>query len=278
MSLYKTFATNLRQLCEMEQSIADVCRATGIHRSQMNRYLSGERLPTHRNLQRISEYFGLAEAELFYVGDQGAPATVPAVRQPVIQQVLRLTSSEQPASLPPATYFTDFAYPGDPNCVVRATMVVRVEGNLTTFRRLTGFAERPGAWWSHYRGDHRGVVIERRHWLYFVALNDSGTREPSMMTLRWAETGTPMLVGQAIVLTPLGPNFTGVVMTPCRQGMKLRQALRRSHTYTIDDPAIDSLVVDSLAAQMEEIAKTYRYLDISVTDMTAPQPSVPRHP
>lgn len=55
---------NLRLLCSYHKSIADVCRQLGVNRSQFNRYLSGETLPSLRLMRRMCDFFGVEEAEM----------------------------------------------------------------------------------------------------------------------------------------------------------------------------------------------------------------------
>ena len=55
---------NIRLLCSYHKSIADVCRQLGVNRSQFNRYLNGQTLPSLRVLRKMCDFFGLEEAEL----------------------------------------------------------------------------------------------------------------------------------------------------------------------------------------------------------------------
>ncbi|WP_268808454.1 helix-turn-helix domain-containing protein [Roseovarius albus] len=55
---------NLRLLCSYHHSIADVCRKLGMNRSQFNRYLNGQTLPSLRLMRKICDFFGVEEAEL----------------------------------------------------------------------------------------------------------------------------------------------------------------------------------------------------------------------
>ena len=55
---------NLRLLCSYRKSIAEVCRQLGVNRSQFNRYLSGETLPSLRLMRRLCDFFGVEEAEI----------------------------------------------------------------------------------------------------------------------------------------------------------------------------------------------------------------------
>lgn len=55
---------NLRLLCSYHASIAEVCRKLNVNRSQFNRYLSGQTLPSLRSMRKMCDFFGVEEAEL----------------------------------------------------------------------------------------------------------------------------------------------------------------------------------------------------------------------
>jgi len=55
---------NLRLLCSYHKSIADVCRLLNVNRSQFNRYLNGQTLPSLRLMRKLCDFFGIEEAEL----------------------------------------------------------------------------------------------------------------------------------------------------------------------------------------------------------------------
>lgn len=268
MSLHEAMSVNLARLCETKGSIAAVCRATRINRQQFNRYLAGETVPNKRNREKICRYFGIEERELF-----SEPAAEPGNRtnetggswsHRELRAAMKHIYSEPQTSLKPGIYFAHFAIPQDQSSIMRSVLVVRSDGNLTTFRRLTGISEPRRSWWSHFTGDHKGIIVERLHWLYFVALNWRGTREPSLLAVRWVPISEPMLGGQALIMTPSGPTLTAVVVTPCEKAMGFRAAVRASHVYSSSDPAIDPMVVDALDQQCQAIASTPRRLDLSV--------------
>lgn len=182
-----------------------------------------------------------------------------------MRAMLKRLHAEAAASIEPGLYFVHFAYPQDPRSVMRSTLLVRRDGNLTTFRRLTGLGERRSSWWSHFTGDHKGVVLERRHWLYFVGLNDVAHHEPTLFVMRWVTTAEPLLGGHATILTPAGPTVTAVVISACRQGMSLRSAIRMSHIYSVDDPSIDPMVADAIDQQCRALVTMVKPFDLSVT-------------
>lgn len=267
----KAFAANLARLCAGERSIAAVCRSTSINRQQFNRYLAGRSLPNQRNLDKICRHFGIDEHDLFKAGN-GVPAESgdgeSAWSHPDVRAALKLIYSTGPSSITPGRYFAYFAVPWEKDSIMRSALVVRRDGNLTTFRRLTGIAERKRSWWSHYIGDHKGIVVERRHWAYLIALNSRGNREPSLIALRWLTNTSPMLSGHAMVMGPPGPVVTAVVVSPADPTLSLRQIVRRSHVYALDDPSIEPIVLDALDEQRRALATRLRYLDLSVEMLT----------
>ncbi|MEM1399970.1 MAG: helix-turn-helix transcriptional regulator [Pseudomonadota bacterium] len=269
MSLRETLASNLGQLCAGKPSIAAVCRATGINRQQFNRYLAGTALPSEKNIRKICTYFGVEETRLFHKNGDAIQDDMPPIGAQVpsrddFRQVMKTLESESPTSVAEGHYFVHFAVPHDPSSVLRSLLMVRRNGNLSTFRRLTGLSEKRGSWWSYFNGDHKGVILERRHWLYFSAINTVGNNDPTQLVMRWMPNSAPILGGHASILTPIGPTVTAVVMTPCPPGTTLRSAIRGSHVYSMDDVAIEPIVLDALDQQCRSLIGMVRRLDLAV--------------
>ena len=236
-----------------------VCRATNINRQQFQRYLSGT-VPYERNLEKICNYFGLRAEDMFtpvVVEPGDAPISEKTWWSHVdLRAALKLVHSDTRPSIPAGLYFVNFAVPGMPDFIVRSAMIIRHDGNLTTFRRLTGTAEAKGSWWSQFHGDHKGVVIERAHWPHFVGLNSRGSREPSLMSVRWLPGSRQMLGGQAMVMGPAGPRAAAVVIDRCNPSLKLRTAVKASHAYSIDDVGIEPIIIDTLDEQTRLLGET----------------------
>jgi len=269
MSLREVLSANLSRLCEGEDSIAAVCRATQINRQQFNRYLAGSSIPNGRNLEKICRYFRTDVSELFRPHredpEPGPDADADSWSHEDVRATLKRLRGEAPTSIEPGIYFAHFAYPQDPTTVMRSVVVVRRDGNLSTFRRLTGFSEPTGSWWSHFTGDHKGIILERRHWLYFVGLNGMAHNEPTLFVLRWVPSAEPMLGGHATILTPAGPTVTAVVLNSCGPRTRLRSAMRASHVYSIEDGRIDPMIVDTLDQQCKALVAMIRPFDLTVT-------------
>lgn len=260
-------AFNLARLCKREASIAAVCRGTKINRQQFNRYLAGQSVPSASNRRKICRYFKVSETELFRSPGAARALTGPDLtignqRRPPwshndVGAVLKLLYSDSRPSIAPGIYTAHFSQLRERASVVQSTIVVRHDGNLTTFRRVTGLSERRGSWWGQFRGDHSGVVVERAHWLYFIGLNARGVLEPSLLVLRWLPGARPMLGGHASINATGGPGPVAAVVT--LSDLSLRAALRAAHAYSSDDPALDPLVLEALEDQARILAaKTAR--------------------
>jgi transcriptional regulator with XRE-family HTH domain len=275
MSLREAFAANLTRLCRGAESVAAVCRATKINRQQFDRYLSGGSLPNQRNRDKICHYFKIDEQTLFQENN-GSLASDPIDRGAQwlptdMRSALKLLHSNAGRTISPGIYFLHFVIPQEQNSIMRSTLVVKADGDLMTFRRLTGLSERKGSWWSNFVGDHKGVILERTHGIYLIGLNTRGANhEPTFVVLHWIAISQAMWGGQAMILTPSGPTITAVVLNPCEKAMGLRQALRASHVYSADDPCIDPMVVDALDQQRQGLMAMTRNLDLSVRALHTP--------
>ncbi len=83
------FAENLRQLTGYGKSVSDICRKAKVNRTQFNRYLSGQSLPSLQTLRRLCDFFGVDEQEILLAPD--------AFRQIIRLRPPQLTHSEDPA-------------------------------------------------------------------------------------------------------------------------------------------------------------------------------------
>lgn len=255
MEVREVFARNLRNLCETQPSIASVCRDIDINRQQFARYLSGKGLPNTGNLEKICEYFGIVEAELFRSDLLMPPAEKDVGNHAFGKRVMDVLQQQPPARIDPGLYFIDYAGPSLNNSIVRSVMIVEVVRNVPTFRRLTGFGERRNSWWRQFDGDHEGVILERRGNFYFMGINTKGSREPSMLVLRFAQTERFVLVGHASIIGVEGPEVMAAVLSAAPKSMTLRGALKNARSHAVDTPSIPIDVVDLLeheAAMMRQ--------------------------
>jgi transcriptional regulator with XRE-family HTH domain len=272
MTLRENLARNLRKLCAERSSVARVCRELDINRQQFDKYLNGETLPGARTLAKISALFQISEAQL--VGDlDGATPTGKLARSPPpghdMLKSLEPLLGEPLASLKPGSYYTWITIPGSPGQLVCAPLFVKRRADALTFRRVVGVAEPKSSYWSHFQGDHQGLIVERLNWLFFAAVNHRGTREPTLMRLRWAAMSDPVLSGHGMVLTPSGVSFVAICMRPVPSQIGHRRALRHSRVYDIDAPEIDGITRRIIEQERRSLITTV------VNDFTAPTGGAP---
>lgn len=258
MSLRANLARNLQLLCGRVGSTNSVCRQIGINRQQFEKYIKGRSLPSPSTLQKICEYFKVSEEALFSEGFSPAPQRRPEVQMGVgpCDDVLRPLFGEPFASIRPGVYFLWMTVPTEPDQVVCAPVFIERGRDAMTFRRLTGSGEPRERLWWHRVGDHKGVVVERLNWLIFVAVNQRGNNDPSMVRLRWVPLSAAVLGGHATILTPTGISFAAACMRQAPAGMTLRQVLHQSRKMAIDDPSIDAMtrmVIDQQRRELMQI-------------------------
>lgn len=255
MSLRLNMAKNLQLLCAQKGSANLVARETGINRQQLEKYLKGRSLPSRSTLKRICDYFSITEESLFSpVMDAAAPEQGDQLISALAcDSAVQPLLSEPAASIKPGVYFLWMSVPTEPDGIVCAPIVIERHDNTLTFRRITGSAEPSRRLWWHRVGDHKGIVVERLNWFLFVAVNQRGNNEPSLVRLKWVPLSVAVLGGHATILTPTGISFAVACMRPAPPGMSFRQALRYSRKYQRNDAAIDPITKMVIDQQRQDL-------------------------
>ncbi len=91
------FRKNLRFLCDLYKSVAEVCRRIDINRQQFNKYLGGQAEPSNYNLRKICDFFGVEEGEIY--GPHDAFTALFAAKPEA--------GAPPPGSLPSADFFPE---------------------------------------------------------------------------------------------------------------------------------------------------------------------------
>jgi hypothetical protein len=115
--------------------------------------------------------------------------------------------------------------------------------------------EAHNSWWSHFKGDHAGIIIQRRNWIYFLGMNRLGSCEPTLLVVQYLNGAGPIFGGHASLLGTGGPATTAVVIADCPAGTTLRAAVKASHAYSAADPAIDPFIADALERQCDALSR-----------------------
>jgi transcriptional regulator with XRE-family HTH domain len=132
------FRKNLRYLCDLYKSVAEVCRRIDINRQQFNKYLGGQAEPSNYNLRKICDFFGVGESELYGPHDalvelfvvRPAPAHDPSQGLP-IQNLFPGSTDEVEKYL--GYYFAYVISPSFPRYIIKSiTRIAREEGQVVT--------------------------------------------------------------------------------------------------------------------------------------------------
>ena len=136
----KHLAANLRLMCNRYPSIADVCRRLKINRQQFNKYLGGQSNPSLHNLHRISDFFGVDEAELLLPHDQfsrivfsrGETSHIPGSFQKFFRQNNHLLAhSLEEMKRYCGYYFMYHRSPDWPQALVKSLFLIFQDGETT---------------------------------------------------------------------------------------------------------------------------------------------------
>lgn len=246
MSVYENLGNNLRALCNERGSISEVCRELGLNRQQFTKYLNGETFPREATLEKISAYFGVEDIELFkdpesrIIRASDAKARILSNRS--LKRLIENIGSKQDISLEDGIYYTYFQPHSQLNWIIRSVSVLRTERGVPTFRRFTGSREKPNSAWRLYRGKHAGAVLERRGHIYLLGSDDSSTRAPSLLVLKWGSMEVNVLKGQALLWTQKGPDFCNCLMEKVPAGTGLWAAMRESGAVGLKENKVPSHV------------------------------------
>lgn len=227
VTLKEVVADNLHRLCENDgRSIAYICRAMRISRSQFDRYLAAENLPTEGTAKTIANFFRIAEVDLFQIGFR-AQVNIPAEYEEAIRNLTHLPAPRFQGGI----YYLFYQLMSDSNRVMCSIVIVKPRGDDLGFVRLTGYSKRRYSNGAFFRGRHGGIVVERRKWLYFAGVNMVPEYEPSMIMFRWIMGDEDVLPGKASIATERGPVVIDAVLKRAPDDLSLRHAVRMARAY-----------------------------------------------
>jgi len=268
VTIHKIFADNLRQHCARFESIASLCRASGINRQQFNRYLSGQNLPNPRTLSRLSEVLGVSESSLFQTGKISAgPAQTNEPRaldfsglalalgaaghQAQLAGLKRIVEKQQVTDFISGYYFCYIPLINQPDIVLRTLIKVTNTGGIARFTRRTAYSKIDQPKTQYAVGRHTGVMLSDVHSTIFIGFNAIYPHEVSVMkaTRRWTDNSAPT-PGLAIIRSPQNIfackicfEWIGTGYSAGKAGLKWLGILSQT------DPSITHMVRDLISAK-----------------------------
>lgn len=263
---HSVFAANLRHLCSMQTSIADVCRDTGINRQQFNKYLAGRAIPSARVLRKICERLGVSEDQLLSSSPGSRPgngAHTPMIAPPRLPQLGRELDRLFNLFLPdlrvsrsltqdfgPGAYHVYFPFSGSKGHVLRSYQEVWLHNDLLMFTRLTRLKE-PGKPLMMAIGRHFGVAIAARGEVSLMARNRASPFQVSMINIRPTLVLTRYFVGLTMTHGAGLPVTSRVVLERLDPAGSRREHLKACGVMASDDPRVPTFVQKVLQADGE---------------------------
>lgn len=173
----ENFASNLKYLCGFYSSISEVCRRLEINRQQFNRYLSGESMPSYKNLKKICDFFGVESEEIVLgskvfqakvmpqnrqSGAHAIPDNLSAVIMPLI---FNSTSALERYEGYYYRYFYSFGFPG---YIFRSFVKIYKLGGVYYFKHIERITGKNPLLGGRMTIKYRGVVFFLADRLFLV--------------------------------------------------------------------------------------------------------------
>ncbi len=262
---HSAFAANLRQLCALQTSIADVCRDTGINRQQFNKYLAGRAIPSARILRKICQRLEVSEDALLSAPLKGGHGAYhPLVAAPRVPQLGRELDRLLKLFLPdlreagrvmlqdfgPGAYHVYFPFRGSSSHVLRSYQEVWWQKDLLMFTRLTRLKE-PGQREDMGFGRHFGVALASRGEVSLLARNRTSPHQISMINIPPVTVLKNYFVGLSITHGAGLPLASRVVIERLDPEARRRDHLKLCGVMPADDPRIPGFVQNVLKPETQ---------------------------
>ncbi|MDE2383727.1 MAG: helix-turn-helix transcriptional regulator [Alphaproteobacteria bacterium] len=280
-TIHQIFAQNLRSQCMRFESIAAVCRASGINRQQFNRYLSGQNLPNPRTLKKLSEVLQIPETQLFDSGNEQENARAAKLKHIAagfskagfadFEHILnRLADKPQPSQLIPGYYFCYAPLNDHPELAVRSLIKVYAAGGQVRFSRRTMFSSPIRQERQTPIGKHVGLIIADLHASLLIGYNAMYPHEFSVMKiLRTIGQVSPLASGMALLRVPDKEMACNICIQWLGDGGAStgKAALKQLGIVALDDASVPPAVAKLLSAPHTAIFANF---DLAANYLTPP--------
>jgi transcriptional regulator with XRE-family HTH domain len=240
---------NLKLLCSYAPSISEAARQLNIKRQQLHRYLSGTSMPSLKNIQRICNYFGVEESEIFLSHNEFKDLI--ALRKPKLADldplgnyVVKLNkinpSSTNSLDQYLGYYHSYFQYCGKKNRIMRALIKVFSRNGFVYTKNVEQYTEVQRRRQTLQK--YTGIMFHTGEHIYVFE------REETVGIKMWHSIFNPVDSDQTAELTGLTMGITGgghrdiacyrTVWERIDKKTRLRDALRVCGTFPTDDPSI----------------------------------------
>lgn len=248
---------NLRLLCSYHRSIAAVCRELGVNRSQFNRYLGGETMPSLRLMRRICDFFGVEESEILMPHGQFAdlvrlkPSESGARAERNIVAAIAddfRMGSRAVLDAYVGYYFTYYNSMSHPGLILRSlTRIYRTPFGVNV--KSVESVGLPGARKFNCKYEGACFVLGDR---IFMTVLETLTRNEVMQIILYPNYNSRIglltgVVSGVAARAPRPPSATTIVLQHLGRNVDLRKSVRLCALYAPDDPALPQDIRQMLA-------------------------------
>jgi transcriptional regulator with XRE-family HTH domain len=261
--MYHDLAQNLKRLCSYYDSIAQVCRELNINRTQFNRYLTGQYKPSASTLRRICDFFGVEEHELLMPASQFERLiqVKPQVTQKVSEGRAELShlqmlqkASHQQIDKYLGYYFEYYLSMAVPGKILRNLICIERQSDGVFYQRTERLREIGED--APFHSKYLGVALFLTDRIFMADYESLATNEVTETILTPSyKNRIGRLNGLRLGVPASGmrtPSCARVVMEYLGTEVNVRKALAMCGLYSVEDPAIDESIVESVRNDMAE--------------------------
>lgn len=264
---HTVFAANLRTLCALQTSIADICRDTGINRQQFNKYLAGRAIPSARILRKICQRLGVNEDAILssplkpgHADGRPSPLLSPPRLPQLGRELDRLFSLFLPdlrglgrldeQDFGAGAYHVYFPFSGFNGHVMRSYQEVWWHKDLLMFTRFTRIKE-PEKREVMVLGRHFGVAVAAKGEISLVARNRAPPYQISVINIQPDIFLKRFFVGLSITHGAGWPLACRVVMEKLDPSRTRRENLKPCGVVPLPDRSVPDFVRNVLKPDTE---------------------------
>lgn len=243
---------NLHFLCTYYRSVSDVCRRIGINRQQFNKYLRGQTRPSHRNMRRICDFFGVSESEMLLppsrlaeiVGLKRPEESAPAGDRPYVAWIEHLRAKAQQRLDRYAGFYFRYAYSfGYPGYIIKSLLRIYERDGAYYWKTLEPLSVHDGIARVSYTFKYEGILLPLADRI-FVLEHETVLRNSITQTILWPNYRTPVtfLLGLQTAVASTGarePGASLVLLERLGPRIDVRKALGSCGLYHHASESID---------------------------------------
>lgn len=246
------FAQNLRRLSRQKRNFAEVSNELGINRQQFNDYLNGRSLPNEQIVLNILRYFNIDISELF---SRNMILEAPPLESIYNNNIFRtfdaiLKNNRSSRFIKTGLYYVYFPIDADMKYILCSLLAIRVEGSVTTFRRITKIISPNYEAANHIRGIHKGIILTINNRVLFYGFDSANNYAPSLLVGDLTLSSEVFISGISLISAPFDYRNTPFAIYPIGKNTSIGEAMKNVRIHKYDSCYLNSTIVDVLRSKV----------------------------